>query len=68
MANHPHVHLDVTAALDAVPSIHVAVIETLSAEQAMATGNDLRSAALTAAELNGERRPAGGDADLVRGA
>jgi hypothetical protein len=55
MTDHPHVTLDVTAALHGAPAVVVDIHDRMTAEQALATSMDLRSAALVTAELNRER-------------
>lgn len=54
----PHVHMDVTAALAGRPAINfsgLGSLDALAAEEALTLSEDLRSAALIAAQLATER-------------
>lgn len=71
MPEHPHVHIDVTAALQGAPSVVLDIHDRMTAEAALAASRDLRSASLVAAQLLHERDQDEPDAtalDLVRGA
>ena len=60
MTTGPHVSLDVSAALVGQPSISVDPHAELTAEQALQLGEDVRSAALVAAQLAHERETMAG--------
>lgn len=63
--DHPHVTLDVTAALTGDPAVIVDVHDRMTAEQALATSFDLRSASLVCAQLNEERARTDAHLDAV---